>query len=151
MESDINIEVEKILWKENPSHWNKFGYYIVSIILIPIFGLGLIMLLVVFLKLKYTIYTLTDQRLIIQTGVFSRSIESIELYRIKDIKLNSSFTQRIVGIGNILMVSSDKSTPLISLCGFNNPNIKFNQLRVSVETCRLKKGVKEFDQNDRIV
>ena len=77
MESDINIEVEKILWKENPSHWNKFGYYIVSIILIPIFGLGLIMVLVVFLKLKYTIYTLTDQRLIIQTGVFSRSLESI--------------------------------------------------------------------------
>ena len=49
------------------------------------------------------------------------------------------------------MVSSDKSTPLISLCGFNNPNIKFNQLRVSVEICRLKKGVKEFDQNDRII
>ena len=142
MESQINIEEEKILWKENPSHWTKLGYYIISVILIPVFGLGLIMLLFVFLKLKYTIYTLTDQRIIIQTGVFSRSIESIELYRIKDIKLNASFTQRIVGIGNILMVSSDKSTPSISLCGFSNPNIKFNQLRVSVETCRLKKGVK---------
>jgi hypothetical protein len=151
MESEIHIEEEKILWKENPSHWTKLGYYIISVILIPVFGLGLIILLVVFLKLKYTIYTLTDQRIIIQTGVFSRSIESIELYRIKDIKLNASFTQRIVGIGNILMVSSDKSTPSISLCGFSNPNIKFNQLRVSVETCRLKKGVKEFDQNDRIV
>jgi hypothetical protein len=151
MESETFIEEEKVLWKENPSHWTKVGYYIVSVILIPLFGIGLIMLLVVFLKLKYTIYTLTDQRIIIQTGIFSRSIESIELYRIKDIKLNASFTQRIVGIGNIMMVSSDKSTPSISLCGFSNPNIKFNQLRSSVETCRLKKGVKEFDQNDRII
>jgi hypothetical protein len=65
--------------------------------------------------------------------------------------MNASFTQRLVGIGNIMMVSSDKSTPSISLSGFCNPNIKFNQLRVSVETCRLKKGVKEFDQNDRIL
>ena len=65
--------------------------------------------------------------------------------------MNASFTQRLVGIGNIMMVSSDKSTPSISLSGFYNPNIKFNQLRVSVETCRLKKGVKEFDQNDRIL
>jgi len=151
MEAEINIEEEKVLWKENPSHWTKFGYYLLSVILIPLFGIGLIMLLVVFLKLKYTIYTLTDQRIIIQTGIFSRSIESIELYRIKDIKMNASFTQRLVGIGNIMMVSSDKSTPSISLSGFYNPNIKFNQLRASVETCRLKKGVKEFDQNDRIL
>lgn len=151
METEINIGEEKILWKENPSHWTKLGYYIVSVILIPLFGVGLIMFLVVFLKLKYTIYTLTDQRLIIQTGIFSRSTESVELYRIKDIKLTANFIQRMFGIGTIIMESSDRSTPSISLVGFNNTSNKFNQLRTLVETCRLKRGVKEFDQNDRFL
>ena len=56
MESEIHIEEEKILWKENPSHWTKLGYYIISVILIPVFGLGLIILLVVFLSLRGIFY-----------------------------------------------------------------------------------------------
>jgi len=151
LENTNTLESEKELWEESPSHWSQFGMYTLSVILIAAFGAGLIMMLVIYLKIKYTRYKLTDQRLVIQTGVFSRSLESVELYRIKDIKYNAGFMQRMVGIGTVKMISSDRSMPVLELAGFRGATEKFNQLRSLVEACRMKRGVKEFDQNDRVI
>ena len=106
--------------------------------------------LVTYLKIAYTKYKLTNQRLIITTGVFSRNMESIELYRIKDLKYEASFIQRIVGIGIIKLVSSDPMTPNIILGGFKNSISKLEELRIIVENCRISRGVREIDQNDHI-
>jgi membrane protein YdbS with pleckstrin-like domain len=145
------LDQEVVLWEENPSHWTRFASYLLATLLIAAFGLGLIIMLIIYLTVRFTKYKLTDQRLIITKGIFTRHIETVELYRIKDIKYDASFWQRMVGIGNIRMISSDRSTDKISLLGFADSMKKFDQIRQGVETCRMKRGVKEFDQNDRIV
>jgi hypothetical protein len=145
------LEDETVLWEESPSHWNQFGLYLLSALLIVAFGLGLIMMLVIYLNIRFTRYKLTSQRLIISTGIFNRKMESLELYRVKDIRYDARFFQRLVGIGTIFLVSSDRSTQGISLKGFRDSQQKFNQIRNQVETCRVRRGVKEFDQNDRMV
>ena len=82
---DYKVDNEKILWQETPSHWTKSDIYLLSIIT-SFIGIGILIFLVTYLKIAYTKYKLTNQRLIITTGVFSRNMESIELYRIKDLK-----------------------------------------------------------------
>jgi membrane protein YdbS with pleckstrin-like domain len=144
------IEDETIEWEENPSHWNQAGSYFLGGLLIAAFGLGIILILITYLKISYTRYRLSNQRLIISRGIFSRSMETIELYRIKDLQYHASFWQRMVGIGNIILISSDKSNPQIGLIGFKDASNKFHQIRSLVENARIKRGVREIDQNDRI-
>lgn len=145
-----NIEDESVVWEESPSHWNRAGSYFLGVLLIAAFGLGIILIAFTYLTIRYTRYRLSNQRLVISRGIFSRTMETIELYRIKDIQYHASFWQRMVGIGNILLISSDKSNPQIGLIGFKDASTKFHQIRSHVENARIKRGVREIDQNDRI-
>lgn len=67
----------------------------------------------------FTRYTLTEEKLLIQTGFLSIKEEEIQLYRITDLTLYRSFWQRLFGIGTIHCCSGDKTTP-----EFNIKNIK---------------------------
>jgi uncharacterized membrane protein YdbT with pleckstrin-like domain len=59
----------------------------------------------------FTRYSLTQEKLIIDTGFFSRKEEEIRLYRILDITLNRPLHQRIWGLGSIRLNTADKSSP----------------------------------------
>ncbi len=60
---------------------------------------------------SFTRYSLTEEKLIIDTGFFSRKEEEIRLYRILDITLKRPLNQRIWGLGTIRLNTADKSTP----------------------------------------
>lgn len=60
---------------------------------------------------SFTIYKVTDEKLLIETGFFSKKEEEVRLYRIMDLTLNRSFGQRIFGLGTIHCCTADKSTP----------------------------------------
>ena len=141
---------ERTYWEGNPSHWNNAGSYLLSVILLPLFGLGLILFLVKYLELKFTKLKLTDQRLVITTGVFSRSTKNLELYRVKDLRLHCSFWQRMVKIGTIELVTSDFSMKTFTMDGIPDPEPIFEDMRRLVEAMRIARGVREIDQNDRI-
>lgn len=144
------FSAERTHWEGTPSHWNNAGVYLLSLILLPVFGLGLIIFLVKFLELKFTKLKLTDQRLVITTGVFSRSTKNLELYRVKDLRLHCSLWQRMVKIGTIELVTSDFSMKTFNLEGIPSPEPIFEDMRRLVEAMRIARGVREIDQNDRI-
>ena len=136
---------EKTIFKGSPSQVTNFGFYILCVILFPVFGLGLIMFLFRFLKTKFTKFEITDERIIEQTGVLSRKTDETELYRVKDIRLEEPFFLRMFGLSTILLVTSDKTSPIIKLQGVINGNDLRKELRTVVEIRRDKKGVKERD------
>jgi len=98
-----------------------------------------------YLKTKYSLYELTTERLITTKGVFNKSTEQIELYRVKDIRLEEPFLMRIFSLGNILLVTSDKTLGVILLPAMNNPKKLKDDIRYIVEKQREKKGVREMD------
>lgn len=61
------------------------------------------------LPLSFTQYTLTEDRLFIQTGLFTTVEDEVRLYRIMDVKLTRTFGQKIFGVGTIKVSSADKS------------------------------------------
>ena len=67
----------------------------------PIFGL----------PLSFTRYRLTEEKLLVDVGFFSRKEEEVRLYRILDISLSRPITQRIFRVGTIHFCTADKSTP----------------------------------------
>jgi uncharacterized membrane protein YdbT with pleckstrin-like domain len=52
-------------------------------------------------------YRLSNQRLLVESGVFSRTINEIDLRTVDDITFHQRFTERLLGVGQIGIVSSE--------------------------------------------
>ncbi|MBK7000104.1 MAG: PH domain-containing protein [Rhodoferax sp.] len=91
-------------------------------------------------------YTLTDQRLIEKQGVLIQRIETLELYRVKDISIRSTLLQTIVGRGTIILETMEASSPVIRLVAIPNAFEVSSMLPHYVEKCRVMKGVRAFDR-----
>jgi uncharacterized membrane protein YdbT with pleckstrin-like domain len=92
-------------------------------------------------------YDLCQDRLIVRRGIFIKSLDEIELYRVKDIRLDFSLINQWAGIGTITATSSDESTrtePLV-LAHIENAQGRREQLRNLVEAARQKRRVREID------
>lgn len=63
----------------------------------------------------FTRYSLTEEKLIIDTGFFSRKEEEIRLYRILDISLQRPLHQRIWGLGTVHLNTADKSSSEVDI------------------------------------
>ena len=70
---------------------------------------------------KTTHYRVTNQRIIIESGPFSRSLDEIDMRSVDDIEFRQSFLERIFGIGQIVVVSTDKVAPRRTLRGVHDP------------------------------
>ena len=90
-------------------------------------------------------YEVTNQRFKQITGVFSRRVEVMELYRIKDMELEMPFHFRIFGLSRIIMSTSDRTTPIIVMNAVRDGMKVSDQIRHYVEELRDKKRVREVD------
>jgi uncharacterized membrane protein YdbT with pleckstrin-like domain len=94
-----------------------------------------------------TTYELTEDRLILHRGIFNKSIDEIELYRVKDIRIDFSLIQQWAGIGTITLISSDEttgSTPLV-ISNIEMAKERREKLRDLVNAARRLRGVREID------
>lgn len=137
---------ETIIWEGSPSQVTNLGVYVVC---------GLTFFLVV--PLLYAIwkwietrchrYVVSDQRIRETEGVFSKRTDSTELYRVKDVVLLEPFSLRMLGLGNIELLSSDATTPLLMLRAVPNAVDLREKILLAAEARRDAKGVRELDVN----
>ena len=118
------------------------GSLVMALLLIPV-GVAIWR----WITTRSLVYTLTDQRLKMRRGVFSRVTDDIELYRVKDSHFTQPFLQRMLGIGTITLRTTDDSSPHVVLDGMNNPEPLWERIRALVEARRDAKGVREIDMN----
>ena len=94
----------------------------------PIFGL----------PLSFTKYRLTEEKLLIDTGVLSIKEEEVQLYRIMDLTLKCSLWQRIFNVGTIHCCSGDKTTPEFEIRDIKNSSEVKELLSKHIEEQRDK-------------
>ena len=95
----------------------KFGWLIAAI---AVFW-QIVTFLIVMIRLQSTSYTITNQRVMIERGMLSKSLNEIDLRYIDDTQFFQSFTGRLLGIGNVTLISSDKAFPTTVLQGIAKP------------------------------
>ena len=93
------------------------------------------------LPLSFTVYKLTEEKLLVETGLFNINQEEVRLYRILDITLKRSLGQRIFGLGTIHCCSADKTTPEFDIKNIKNSESVKEMLSDLIETQRTKKRV----------
>lgn len=90
---------------------------------------------------SFTRYRVTDEKLIVKTGIFSTNEEEVRLYRIMDLTLKRSLGQRLWKLGTIHVCSGDKSTPEFDIKRIKNSEVVKNMLSDMVEAERAKRRV----------
>jgi uncharacterized membrane protein YdbT with pleckstrin-like domain len=81
-----------------------------------------------------TRYLITSQRIAIETGLLSQRTDTMELYLIDDIKLEKPFGQRLMGTGNMVLYTQDKSSPMQTLERLPlNVRELYEQMRPAIE------------------
>lgn len=102
------------------------------------------------LPLSFTVYKLTEEKLMIETGFLSKKEEEVRLYRILDLTLNRPLGQRIFGVGTIHCCTADKSTPEFDIKKVKKASYVKDLLSDMVEAQRDKKRVssREFMTED---
>ena len=90
-------------------------------------------------------YKITSERLMESEGIFSRTTSQLELFRVRDITFHEPFIMRVLGCGDIILDTSDKSTPIVVLHAIREPHEVLDLLRRNVVAMRAKKGVREVE------
>ena len=129
---------EKQLYIGRPSQ-------ILNIISFILWSWTLLIPIIIYLKTRFTVYEVTDQRIKLKTGILNQEIDECELYRVRDYKVVKPFFQRIFGLGKIELVTSDRSNSSINLNGIKNPENLYDLIRDNVEKIRRKTGTREID------
>lgn len=90
---------------------------------------------------SFTKYALDEERLFIETGLLTTKSEEVRLYRIMDVGLTRSLGQKIFGVGDIEIHSSDKTLHDFVIKSVKNPVMVKELLSQNVELQRDKKRV----------
>ena len=130
--------MEKIVWNGSPSQLTNIKTYI-------LFFWTIILPLIVYLRTRFTIYELTEERFREKTGILSQKIEELELYRVRDYTVEKPFIMRLFGLGNLTLITSDKTNPKIYLYAIRNVESVRDVFRKNVEATRKQTGTKEVD------
>ena len=73
------------------------------------------------LKRNMVRYTVTDSKMEIDTGLLSRTTRNIPLSKIQDVTVSASFSQRIMGFGDIIVDNASEIDGTTVLKNINNP------------------------------
>lgn len=98
-----------------------------------------------YLKAARHRYTLTDQRLLIESGIIVKQLESVELYRVKDLSVSGTLLQSLFGRGQVVVKSTDATCPTVVINAIPDAVGVSRLIRNTVESCRVAKGVRAFD------
>jgi len=66
-------------------------------------------------------YGVSNQRIMVESGVFSKTLVEVDVRTIDDITFHQTFVERLLGIGQIAILSSEPSTPRVKLVGVPDP------------------------------
>lgn len=87
----------------------------------------------------YHSYVLTSQRLVIISGIWSKEVDEIELFRIVDSSASQTLIDVWANVGDIFVNSTDK-TGFIKMHKIADPHVIRDSLRKYYMAARQKKG-----------
>jgi uncharacterized membrane protein YdbT with pleckstrin-like domain len=110
-------------------------------------AIAILIVLVIWFANLAASYEITPERLLIRRGIFLKSIDEIELYRVKDVRLDFSLINQMAGIGTICVTSSDETTRggALLIRHIERAQVRREELRRLVDEARQRRRVREVD------
>ena len=138
----IAWHIERISWLGfSASNMVTIGKYRVMLGLCTIFVVGLILFYKAW-KIRMTHYEVSPDRIEYGEGVFERKVDNLDMFRVVDIKLRRNVLDCVVGVGTVILTTSDKS----------HPEFEFKKIKNSRELYdTIKKASLSADRRTNVV
>lgn len=143
---DVASRDEELLFDGHPALFQTIGQVFLAILTLGIAAL------VLSFKRKGVHYRVTTQRVVIETGVLSKRMDQLDVYRINDYTVELPLGQRMVGTGNLILKSMDPTTPEVRLVGLKTDvRALYENLRRATEIEKQRRGVRVVDTESHLV
>lgn len=106
-----------------------------------VLGAGGLIICLAYLNVKSRHYTITTDRIEMETGIVSKQIDTMDLFRAKDLRYYAGVFDRLYGLGNIAIASSDSSHPVLHVRGIPDARRLYDRLKEEVHRADRKRGV----------
>jgi len=88
------------------------------------------------LRVYGTEYRLYDPFLEVETGILSRRVDQVQLFRVRDLAFHQSILNRLLDVGTVNLSSTDESLPRLQMKGVPEPRVIYRQLQDAVAKSR---------------
>lgn len=138
LDADDTEVQENIIWQSRPSQLKNIFVFITLwwTMIIP---------LITYLQTRYTVYILTNERIKLRKGIVTIRINEVELYRVRDYQILKPILMRIFGLGNIVLITSDKTQRRVYFKAIRDVENVATTIRKYVELNRNRTGTREVD------
>jgi uncharacterized membrane protein YdbT with pleckstrin-like domain len=131
---------EIILFEGHPATCPTIGSWVVVVLTL---GLAWFYFLA---RARATRFKVTTQRVVVETGLLSKRMDQLDIYRINDFVVERPFGQRLAGTGNLVLTAMDRTTPEMRLQGLQTDVVAlYERLRSAAEEAKRVRGVRVID------
>ena len=137
----IERREERVLFEGRPATVSGLGDAMIAVLTL---GLGWLWL---WARARGTHYKVTTSRIVIERGLFSKRLEQIDLYRVDDYVVELPFAQRLLGTGNLVIATSDRTAKGEVRLDRLRTDVRslYEELRAATERDKSRRGVRRFD------
>lgn len=134
------LEGEQIIWEGRPD-WRVWPWLtILGWVLAPVL-VGLVILAVLAVRKRSTFWRITSRRIESELGWTSRKVETLELWKIRDVDFAQSSFQRMLGVGTLVINSHDDKDPTLVVEGVPGNRDAYEKVMNAVMVARQQRGV----------
>jgi uncharacterized membrane protein YdbT with pleckstrin-like domain len=136
------VEGEIRIWEGRPSPAKDMGYHLLCLMLSPlIVPLGF--MLRRYLDTRFLVYGITSERLRVTTGILTKDMRELELYRVQETSIHQPFYLRVFGLANVVVTIADPEKTSIVIHAIPRATELRENLRECIETMRDRKHFSE--------
>lgn len=121
---------EKIEYEAKVSIWSFLPLFFLGLLLMWIYGLGLVFWAIAILRFLTTELVITDKKIISKFGFIQRDTIEMLLPKIESIQVNQSILGRILNYGSVVV--SGAGNPQAPVPGISNP-IEFRKKFMEIQ------------------
>jgi uncharacterized membrane protein YdbT with pleckstrin-like domain len=113
----------QVIYEAHPAMFRAHPFwFILAVLLILAFGIGIIILLYWYIKTRATALTVTDQELMYERGILSKDRTSVSLKHIRSVNIAQGFVNRIFGVGTV-QISTAGDEPEFTIADMPDPYV----------------------------
>lgn len=113
------IPDEKVIYIAKLSLWSLLPLLLIGLLLLPMWGFGLLFWLSAFIRYKTTELAFTNKRVIAKFGFISRQTIELNLPKVESLQVNQGILGRIFNFGTLVI--SGAGNPQAPIPGISNP------------------------------
>ena len=129
-----------VLYEGAPS-WKAWFWQYVFAGVLSLALVGLLWMGILNLRRRSRRYRITTRTIDYEVGVFSRRVETLQLWRVKDIEFRQTFLERLLGIATIHVFTHDLTDPEVFIRGLPASREIFDRLKDACDLARQQRVV----------